>query len=91
VSKAYCYQDTEHCSRHLGSVVEGRERVPNESEEGSGGKGRKVGKEQEGEVETSIRLEASHKVDDDSEDDLVHKRLMPTRLELTYNLNEEDG
>jgi len=40
-------QDTEHCTRHLGSVVERREGVSDESEEGSGGQGGKVGKEQE--------------------------------------------
>jgi hypothetical protein len=43
-------QDTEHCTRHLGSVVERRERVSNESEKGSGGQCGEVGKEQEGKV-----------------------------------------
>jgi hypothetical protein len=43
-------QDTEHCTRHLGSVVERRERVPDESEEGSGGQCGEVGEQQEGKV-----------------------------------------
>lgn len=79
MKETYRYQDTEHCSRHFGSVVESRERVSNKSEEGGGGECCEVGEEQEGKVKTSICLEASHKVDDDGEDDLVLLVVLDTR------------
>lgn len=46
----YSDQDTEHRSRNLGSIVESRERVTNESEEGGGSECGKVGEEQESKV-----------------------------------------
>lgn len=71
-------QDTEHCSRYLRSVVESGERVSNESEEGGGSECGEVGEQQECKVETSIRLEASHEVNNDGEDDLVVSTSLPS-------------